>query len=120
LAPTERIALVQLSRDLSSLTTRAHPLMRPIVCEYQEIASLVAVQKWRRLGRRLTEVNALRDQVAGHMNKIDDYMNWFEATQLTNKSESFTGYLKAAQFGVARPHRRDLFSIYLDFLENQL
>lgn len=120
LAPTERAALVELSRDLSLLTTLAHPLMRPIVREYQEIASLIAVQKWRRLARRLTEVKALRDQVAAHMNKIDDYMNWFEATQLTNKSESFTGYLKAAQFGAARSRRRDSLSVYLDSLENQL
>jgi hypothetical protein len=120
LAPRERSGLVQLSRDLSLLTTRAHPLMRPIVREYQEIASLIAGKKWRRLARRLTEVNALRDQVAAHMNKIDDYMNWFEATQLTNKSENFTSYLKAADFGAARSRRRDSLSVYLDALENQL
>jgi len=120
LAPTERSGLVQLSRDLSLLTTRAHPLMRPIVREYHEIASLIAGKKWRRLARRLTEVNALRDQVAAHMNKIDDYMNWFEATQLTNKSENFTSYLKAADFGAARSRRRDSLSVYLDALENQL
>jgi hypothetical protein len=120
LASTGNAALVQLSRDLSLLTTRAHPLMRPIVREYQEIASLMAVPKWRGLTRRLSEVKALRDQVAAHMNKIDDYMNWFEATQLTNKSGSFTGYLKAAEFGAARSRRRDLLSVYLDSLENQL
>lgn len=120
LAPTGNAALVQLSRDLSLLTTRAHPLMRTIVREYQEIASLIVVQKWRWLTHRLSEVNALRDQIAAQMNKIDDYMNWFEATQLTNKSGSFTGYLMAAEFGAARSRRRDLLSVYLDSLENQL
>jgi len=120
LAPSERAALVQLSRDLSLLSTHAHPLMRPIVREYQEIASLMAVQKWRRLTRRLTEINALRGQIAQRMNKIDDYMNWFEATQLTDKSGSFTAYLKSAEFGAARSRRRDLLSVYLDSLENQL
>jgi len=55
------------------------------------------------------------------MGDIDDYMNWFEATQMENQSGAFSDYLKAAnQSQVSAPRRRDLLSVYLDALEDQI
>ena len=52
---------------------------------------------------------------------IDDYMNWFEATQTENQSGVFSDYLKAAnQSQVAATRRRDPLSVYLDALEDQI
>jgi hypothetical protein len=51
------------------------------------------------------------------MGEIDDYMNWFEATQMQRQSGVFNDYLKAAtQSEVPPPRRRDPLSIYLDAL----
>jgi hypothetical protein len=115
----EKAALVRLSGELLLLAARAHPVMRPIVREYQEIVSLMAVRKSRHLARRLTDVQVLRARLVEHMTNIDDYMNWFEATQLTNKSGTFGEYLRAADSEEVRFRRRDPLSVYLDSLENQ-
>ena len=53
------------------------------------------------------------------MNDIDDYMNWFEATQLNSKSGVFADYLKAAGES-AEPKRHDALSVYLDAIEQQI
>jgi hypothetical protein len=119
LTPSERAALAQLTRELMLLTARAHPVLRPIVREYQEIVSLLAAQKRRHLIQRLAEVKALRERLVSRMNNIDDYMNWFEATQLTNNSGSFSDYLKAAGSEETKPRRRDPLSVYLNSLEDQ-
>jgi hypothetical protein len=119
LAASEKSGLVRSSRELLLLTARAHPVMRPVVREYQEIVSLMAIQKWRHLPKRLADVGTLRDGLTDRMTNIDDYMNWFEATQLTNKSETFRGYLKAADSEETHLRRHDPLSVYLDSLENQ-
>ena len=119
LTASERAALAQLTRELLLLTARAHPVLRPIVREYQEIVSLLAAQKRPHLIQRLAEVKALRERLVSRMNNIDDYMNWFEATQLTNNSGSFSDYLKAADSEETKPRRRDPLSVYLNSLEDQ-
>jgi len=54
------------------------------------------------------------------MTEIDDYMNWFEATQSKTRSGAFADYLKAVQGrNEARPRRRDALSVYLDAMEEQ-
>ena len=54
------------------------------------------------------------------MSDIDDYMNWFEATQMKSGSGNFTGYLKAVdQSEVSTSKRRDPLSVYVDALEDQ-
>ena len=46
------------------------------------------------------------------MSEIDDYMNWFEATQMNTGSGNFTGYLKAVdQSQVPAPRRHDPLSV---------
>ena len=54
------------------------------------------------------------------MSDIDDYLNWFEATQMKSGSGNFTGYLKAVdQSEVSTSKRRDPLSVYVDALEDQ-
>ena len=55
------------------------------------------------------------------MSDIDDYMNWFEATQMESRSGVFADYLRAAdQPQPPEPRRRDPLSVYLDALQDQL
>jgi hypothetical protein len=120
LSASEKMALDQLKRDLMFLVPQTNPVLRPIGREYQQIAALLARGKRRGVPKRLSRLELTRQQLAARMGEIDDYMNWFEATQMNSGSGNFTGYLKAAdQSQVPPPRRHDPLSVYVDALEDQ-
>ena len=113
----EKAAVAKMSRELLLLIGMAHPVLRPVAREYQEIASLLVRGRRKGIGKRLSRLDSTRKQLASRMSEIDDYMNWFEATQMRRQSGAFADYLKAAtQSEVPAPRRRDPLSIYLDAL----
>ncbi len=119
-SPSEKMALNQLGHDLLSFVAEANPVLRPIAREYQEIIALVARGKRKRIAKRLSRLEVTRKQLAARMSDIDDYMNWFEATQMKSGSGNFTDYLKAVdQSQLALPKRHDPLSVYVDALEDQ-
>ena len=88
--------------------------------EFEEIAALLALRKNSEASERLLRVRILRSRLAGRMNKIDDYMNWFEATQARTTSDAFADYFNAVEAqSEAAPHRHDALSVYMDALEEQ-
>ena len=120
LSASEKMALDQLKRDLMFLVPQTNPVLRPIGREYQEIAALLARGKRRGVLKRLSRLELTRQQLAARMGEIDDYMNWFEATQMNSGSGNFTGYLKAVDQSQVPPLRRhDPLSVYVDALEDQ-
>ena len=120
LSASEKMALDQLKRDLLFLVPQTNPVLRPIGREYQEIVALVARGKRRGLPKRLSRLEFTRKQLAARMTEIDDYLNWFEATQMNSGSGNFTGYLKAIdQSQLQTPRRHDPLSVYVDALEDQ-
>src|SRR5437870_5004952 len=119
-SPNEKIALNQLGHDLLSFVAEANPVLRPIAREYQEIVALLARGKRKRIAKRLSRLEVTRKQLAARMSDIDDYMNWFEATQMKSGSGNFTDYLKAVdQSRLSVPKRHDPLSVYVDALEDQ-
>jgi len=117
---SEKMALDQLNRDLLFFVPQANPVLRPIAREYEEIAALLARGKRRGIAKRLSRVEIIRQQLAGRMTEIDDYMNWFEATQMKSGSGNFTGYIKAADQSQLQTRKRsDPLSVYVDALEDQ-
>jgi hypothetical protein len=120
LSASEKMALDQLKRDLMFLVPQTNPVLRPIGREYQEIATLLARGKRRGVQKRLSRLELTRQQLAARMSEIDNYMNWFEATQMNSGSGNFTGYLKAVdQSQLPAQRRRDPLSVYVDALEDQ-
>src|SRR5215467_5138927 len=120
LTASEKMALDQLKRDLMFLVPQTNPVLRPIGREYQEIIALLARGKRRGVLKRLSRVELIRQQLGARMTEIDDYMNWFEATQMNSGSGNFTGYLKAVDHSqVPAPRRHDPLSVYVDALEDQ-
>jgi hypothetical protein len=120
ISPGEKMALSQLSRDLLVFVAQANPVLRPIVREYQQITALLARGKRRTIAKRLSRLDVTHKQLAARMSEIDDYMNWFEATQMNKGSGYFSDYLKAVnQSQLAPPNRRDPLSVYVDALEDQ-
>ena len=118
---SEKMALDQLKRDLMFLIPQTNPVLRPIGRDYQEITALLARGKRRGVAKRLSRLDLTRQQLAARMSEIDDYMNWFEATQMNSGSGNFSGYLKAVdQSQLPAPRRHDPLSLYVDALEDQL
>src|SRR5438477_2976917 len=113
-------AATELGQRLTLLAARAHPLLRPVVVDYQLAAELVARKKRHGLVRRLAGSAALRQRIAARMSEVDDFMNWYEATQAKTASGAFRDYLHTADTSEAVPRRRDALSVYLDALETQL
>jgi hypothetical protein len=109
-----------LARKLLVLGAVAHPILRPVVMEYQEVARLLSNRKTRHVTQRLAAVRETRALLDRRMSDVSDYINWFEATQLSGDSGVFEGYLKTAGKSADEPkRRRDALSIYLDTIEMQ-
>src|SRR5215471_1834696 len=120
LSVSEKTALEQLRCDLLFFVPLANPVLRPIAREYEAIAELLARGKRRGMAKRLLRLEATGQRLASRMREIDDYMNWFEATQMKSLSGNFTGYLKAVdQSQLEPPRRRDPLSIYVDVMAAQ-
>ncbi|MBO0694726.1 MAG: hypothetical protein J2P56_01355 [Verrucomicrobia bacterium] len=120
-SPDEKAALNQMSEKLLLLIGTAHPVLRPLAREYQQIAALLARGKRGGIAKRLSHLDTTRKVLAARMNEIDDYMNWFEATQMESQSGNFKDYLRAAnQLETSAPRRRDPLSVYLDALDDQI
>jgi hypothetical protein len=118
---TEKVGLNQLSQALLLFAGQANPVLRPVAWEYEEIAARLARGKRRGTAKHLARLLTIRQGLAARMSDIDDYMNWFEATQMAHGSGVFAGYLRAAdEPQTPEPRRRDPLSIYLDGLEDQL
>jgi hypothetical protein len=120
ISPGEKMALSQLNRDLLVFVAQANPVLRPIARECQQITALLARGKRRGVAKRLSHLDTTRKQLAARMSDIDDYMNWFEATQMKNGSGNFADYLKAVdQSQSSASKRHDPLSVYVDALEDQ-
>jgi hypothetical protein len=120
LSTQEAAVLKEMSRRLLFLGLSSNPVLRPIVTEYQQIVARLAAGKRSGIGERLARLPVLRANLTSRMSKIDDYLNWFEATQAQTKSGAFADYLKAAEHqSDAAPHRHDAISVYLDALAEQ-
>jgi hypothetical protein len=118
--PAAKTSLMLLAQDLRQLGIRANPIYRPIISEYAKAISLLARGKTKRLTERLERLRDTRQAAAAQMREIDDYLNWFEATNLQGPSGAFADYMKAADAAARPPQtKRDPISIYLDVLETQ-
>ena len=117
--PRAAAPLLQLKNELLLLSTRANPLYRPIVAEYQQIVFLLLRGKVNKLPKRLLQARIDREQMNRRMAQVGDYMNWFEATQAQTASGAFQDYMNAADAAAEREprRRRDRISVYLDALE---
>lgn len=113
-------ALRLLSKNLLVLAATAHPVLHPVVTEYQEITQRLASRKTGHVSQRLAAAKETRALLDRRMSDVSDYINWFEATQLSGESGAFEGYLKTAEKSGEEPkRRRDALSIYLDTIEMQ-
>ena len=120
ISASEKMALSGLNRELLVFVALANPVLRPIAREYQQIAALLTRGKRKGITKRLSRLEVTSKQLAARMSDIDDYMNWFEATQMKSRSGNFADYLKAVNHSqLSAPKRHDPLSVYVDALEDQ-
>lgn len=114
-----KLILKPMQQALLDLSARANPLLRPQVEEYQLIVAQLIRGKAGGLDERLQKLAAQRAQALTRKSSIDDYLNWYEATQMKTASGAFDSYFRAArEIKAAQETRRpDAVSAYLDGLE---
>jgi len=118
--PTARSVFAQLCRDVNMLASRAHPICRPTVSAYARIGARLARGKTSGITEQLTRLQVSRKAITARARKVNDYMNWFEATQASQISGMFTETSKEADKRPRSEQRRhDPISVYLDVIETE-
>jgi hypothetical protein len=119
--PATPAVLARVSRQLALLNARAHPSYRAILEEDYALVRLLAQGKTRGVRQRLDRVASYRRLVEGQIGAIDDYLNWYEATQFKTVSGAFSRLLNSREAEEQPPARRhDSISVYLDLLELEM
>jgi hypothetical protein len=116
--PASRDTLRQVAQRLRMLAAQAHPAYRAIVQEAYEVTDLLARGKMRGVPERLHRIATSQVAIAQRENEIEDYLNWYEGTQIKATSGAFTQLLESdREEEEALPRRRDPISVYLDSIE---
>ena len=106
---------------LTQMALRAHPLYRPLIGQYQSlIKALSEGKKEKEAGAALASLGGLRHKLQRDLQKAEDYLDWYEATQTDGISSAFDGYFRTAE-ELTRPAapRHDPLSRYLNLMESE-
>ncbi len=114
-----KAALEQSRLALKTLGLRAFPTYRGIVLRYELAVIDLINGKERGVAGQLEKLDQERAGVGKAMERVYDYMNYFEATQAEGGSEAYEHYraMKEKLDQQHRPPRKDRISRYLDKLE---
>jgi hypothetical protein len=106
---------------LTQLSLRAHPLYRSVLRDYQlTIKALSEGKKEKEAAGTLARLATLRSRLRKDMQGVEDYLDWYEATQTEGESGAFRDYLDtAAELDRPPPPRRDALSRYLNLMEQE-
>ncbi len=113
-------ALKRNENRLLYLSYRAFPLHRPMIHEYQKILLQIVEGNVKGVDQKLSRLSKLRSLIFRSTNDANDYLNWYEATQLKMRSGAFLEYQKTLnELNRPLPPRNDKLSKYLDEIENE-
>lgn len=116
--PAAKAALARQYRVLTEVGTKVHPLLRPVVSEYLQINLLISKGKTRNIADTIREIESYRKMIVERMGNINDYLNWYEATQMPVWSGAFDNYLRTARvISTPPPRRNDPITRYIDQVE---
>lgn len=111
-------ALRATQNALATLASRANPVYRPLITEYEQIVALLIAKKTKNIAERLAAAEKERAALLSRTTLITDYLNWYEATQPAARVPVFADYLRATK--AAEPTPPDpRISEYLDTLEKE-
>jgi len=106
---------------LEGVRVRCFPLYRPIVDQYQTAVERLMKGDKGGVDELLAEGDELRGQIRAVMTRATDFMNYYEATQVGERSGDFKGYHELLdQMRSQKPRPRgDRISTHLDELERE-
>jgi len=113
----DRTAILERSAlALTRLSVRAHPIYRPIINDYLALVrDLVANRRLRETDSRLAQLTRALDGIRSDLSRIEDYLDWYEATQQEQPGDAFRDYFRAEdELSSPPPRRSDPISRYLD------
>lgn len=118
--PAARPALANRRQALLALSAEANALLRPVIADFDEVFALLARGKTKALSERIENIERYRTNVLERMDKITDYMNWYEATQAPARTGEFDSYLKAArELDREEKHVFEPIKRYMDTIEKE-
>jgi hypothetical protein len=118
--PGIRAILTARHGEIIALGSRANALFRPVIAAYEAAFSSLAKGRKGGVRERLAEGERTRSVVLRRIAEIADYLNWFEATQMGLKSDTFDSYLKAAhEISEQDRKRSDPIGRYLNDLDQE-
>lgn len=105
--------------ELKALNLRAFPLLRSTILRYELIAGRLLAGKTRGVAADLKQIDEERAAIRSTMERVGDYLNFYEATQAEGRSEAYEHYrqIREKLERQGRPERKDRISRYLDALE---
>lgn len=114
-------ALQECRDNLRNLSFKAFPLYHGLILRYERAAARLMDEKPRGVKKELEQIDLERLGIREAMSRVNDYMNFMEATQAEGRSDAYRHYremkLKLEREGV--PPRDDRISKYLDSLERE-
>ena len=118
--PGIRVILTARHAAIIALGSHANALYRPVIADYEAAFASLAKGRKRGVREQLAEGERTRAVVVRRTSEIADYLNWFEATQMGSKTDTFDSYLKAAnEISEQDRKRSDPIGRYLDDLEQE-
>ncbi|CAN5232194.1 hypothetical protein BH23VER1_BH23VER1_18180 [soil metagenome] len=106
---------------LVALEQRAFPPLRPVIAEYLDVFSRIGKGKPKGLADRIAALEMRRRELVEGQQRVEEYLDWFEATQQTSRSGAFDNYHEALkEIRKDPPRRNDPISRYLDAMEAEM
>jgi hypothetical protein len=118
-----RAALAERHNAILALGAQANAIFRPVVSGYEQVLALLLRGKTKEVRQRMASIEIYRGAVLHRMDDIGNYLNWYEATQMGERSNAFDGYLRVAhdaEKDTRKPAGADAIKKYLDDLQKQL
>lgn len=114
-----RAALESSQLKLKSLGLRCFPLLRSLILRYERAVARLVEGKSRGVAADLRQLDEERAAIRQTMDRVTDYLNFYEATQAEGRSEAYEHYrqIKENLERQGPPERKDRLSRYLDALE---
>lgn len=117
---SRRPALHSTQLELASLALEAHPLYQPVLDGYQQVLGFLMEGKTEPLAAILETLTARRVELRQIAEVMEDYLNWYEATQRQGWTGAFDNYFRLLeQISQPPPRQPDPFSAYLDEMEEE-
>ena len=106
---------------LRSLQYRCFPLYVPLIASYEEVVTRMIDGKRKNVIEDLQVIDAEREKIGNSVQRVVDYLNYYEATQLEGPGADVEKYHQTRE-KLRRnkpPARSDRISKYLDEIERE-